>query len=133
VSRERVPGVRTLVADLGEHQLDVGADLLGGLPDRCGGGRLAQVHGAAQDTPAVVMAGMADQQHPACLIDGQDRHGRQEQQLMPDDGSQPGYMRSDTHLGNPAAPGGRPRPERSGSIIGPDNARTGLFTLKKMK
>jgi hypothetical protein len=38
---------------------DVGADLFAGLPDRCRGGWLACVHGAAGDIPAVVVAGMA--------------------------------------------------------------------------
>ena len=74
------------------------------------------------------MAGVADQQHPACPVDGQDRHGRQQQQLMPDNGPQPGYMRGDTQLGKPMARSGRLKPQRAGSIIGPDSARTGLFT-----
>ena len=47
---------------------------------------------------------------------------------MPDNGSQPGYMRTDTHLVTLRPEGGTPRPERAGSIIGPDHARTGLFT-----
>ena len=74
--------VGDLVIGPAEHihqadQLNVGADLFAGLPDRCRGGRLAHVHGAAEDTPAIVMAGMADQQNPTCLVDRQDRHGRQ--------------------------------------------------------
>jgi hypothetical protein len=95
-------------------QPDVGADLFAGLPDRYRGGRLADVHGAAQDAPAVVMAGVADQEHPS----RQDRHGRHEQQLMPGNGSQPGYVRSDTHLGIPAVRSGRPGPQRAGSLPG---------------
>ena len=71
-----VVGVADLEIGPAEHvhqadQLDIGADLFAGLPDRGRGGRLAHVHGAAEDTPAIVMAGMADQQHPACLVDGQ--------------------------------------------------------------
>jgi hypothetical protein len=46
-----------------------GADLFAGLRDRCRGGRLAHVRGAAENTPSVVVAGMADQQHPSCLVD----------------------------------------------------------------
>ena len=49
------------------------------------------------------MAGVADQQHPSFVVDNQDRHGRQQQQLVPDHGPQPGDVRSDTHLGNPTA------------------------------
>jgi hypothetical protein len=99
-------GVADLVIGPAEHvhqadQPDVGADLFAGLPDRRRGGRLARVHGTAEDTPPVVMADVADQQHAPCPVDGQDRHRRQEQQLVSDNGSQPGYMRSDTHLGNP--------------------------------
>jgi hypothetical protein len=85
------------------HQLNAGPDLLAGLPDRRRGGRLAHVNGATEDTPPVAMAGMADQQHPPGLIDRQDRHRRQQQQVMPNNGPQPGYMRSDTHLRNPTA------------------------------
>ena len=48
------------------------------------------------------MAGMAEQQHPSGLVDGQDRHGGQQQELMPDNGPQPGNMRGDTHLRNPS-------------------------------
>ena len=47
--------------------------LFAGLPDRCRGGRIAHVHGAAEDAPAIVMAGMADEHDPACPVDGQDR------------------------------------------------------------
>ncbi len=98
-------GVADLVIRAAEHvhqadQLDVGADLFAGLPDRGRSGRLAHVRGDPEDTPTVVMAGVADQQHPSCLVNGQDRHRRQQQQLMPDDGAQPGDMRSDTHLRN---------------------------------
>ena len=50
---------------------------------------------------------------------------------MPDNSSQPGYVRSDTYLGNPTVWGAaNPRPERAGSIIGSDSARTGLFTQR---
>jgi len=53
-----------------------------GVPGRCRGGRLARVHGAAGDIPAVVVTGMAGRQRRACPADGQDRHRRYEQQLM---------------------------------------------------
>jgi len=43
---------------------------------------------------------MADQQHPSRLIDKHDRHRRPQRELVPDHGSQPGYVRSDTHLRN---------------------------------
>jgi hypothetical protein len=46
---------------------------------------------------------------------------------MPDNSSQPGYVRSDTHLGNPTVWGDKPGPERADSIIGPDSARADLF------
>jgi hypothetical protein len=69
--------------------------------------------------PAVVMAGLADQQHPSRLVGGRDRHRRHEQQLMPDDGAQPGDVRSDTHVGNPPVRSGRPRPERTGILPWP--------------
>jgi len=52
---------------------------------------------------------------------------------MPDNGSQPGYMRSDTHLATLRPGGGTPRPERAGSIIGPDNVRTGLFAAGEVR
>jgi hypothetical protein len=63
-------GVADLVAGAAGHvcqadQADVGASLFAGLPGRCRGGRIADVHGAARDTPAVVMAGQADQKHPS--------------------------------------------------------------------
>jgi len=87
---------------------DVGADLFAGLPDRCRGGWLARVHGAAGDIPAVVVAGMAGRQHPACPAAGQDRHRLYGQQLMPGNGPQPGCMRSDTRLGKILRPGGGP-------------------------
>ncbi|GII82864.1 hypothetical protein Ssi03_08540 [Sphaerisporangium siamense] len=44
------------------------------------------------------MACVADQQQTAVLIDGQDRHRWQEQQLMADDGPKPCYVRGYTHL-----------------------------------
>src|SRR5260370_32024237 len=71
-------GVADLVIGPAEHvhqadQLDVGADLFAGLPDRCRGGRLAHVHGAAEDAPALVMAGMADPPPPARPLHGQGR------------------------------------------------------------
>jgi hypothetical protein len=50
--------------------------------------------------PAVVMAGVADQEHPSCPAGRQDRHGWHEQ-LMPGNGAQPGYVGSGTRLGNP--------------------------------
>jgi hypothetical protein len=46
------------------------------------------------------MARVPDQQYPSAVVDGQDRHRRQQQQLMADDGPQPGYMRSDAHPRN---------------------------------
>jgi len=46
------------------------------------------------------MAGVADQQQPSCLVDGQDRHRWRQQQLMPDNGPQPGYVRGDSHPRN---------------------------------
>jgi hypothetical protein len=133
VGRAVAVGVADLVIGAAEHvdqadQMDVGADLLAGLPDRCRGGRLAHVHGAAEDAPPVVMAGVADQQHPACPVDGQDRHRRQEQQLMPDDGSQPGICAAIPTWVTLRPGGGQPRAERVGSVTGPDSARTGLFT-----
>ncbi|HEX3961352.1 MAG TPA: hypothetical protein VHZ03_32810, partial [Trebonia sp.] len=79
------------------HQPDIDADLLAGFPDRGGGRRLARLNGAAEDSPPVVMAGMPDQQNSPCLIHRQHRYRRQQQQLMPDNGPQLGYMRSDTH------------------------------------
>jgi hypothetical protein len=85
------------------HQLNVDPDLLAGLPDRRCGWRLAHVNRAAEETPPVVMTCLADQQHPPCPIHRQDRHRRQHQQIMPDNGPQPGYMRSDTHPRNPTA------------------------------
>jgi hypothetical protein len=64
------------------HQLDIDADLLKRLPDRRRGRRL---DGTSEGAPPVVMAGMTDQQ----------------QQLMPDNGPKPGYVRSDTRPRNP--------------------------------
>jgi hypothetical protein len=105
-------GAADLVAGPAGHvrQADrpgVGADLFAGLPDRCRGGWLARVHGAAGDIPAVVVAGMAGRQHPACPAAGQDRHRRYGQQLMPGNGPQPGCMRGGTRLGKTRRPGGR--------------------------
>lgn len=79
-------------------------DLLPGLPDRRLSRRLAHIDGPAENTPAVVMAGMTDQQQPPGIIHRQHRNRRQQQQLMPDNSPQPGYMRSDTHPGNPSPP-----------------------------
>ncbi len=61
---------------------DVGVDLFAAFLGRCRGGRLARVHGAAGDIPAVVATGMAGRQRRACPADGQDRHRPHEQQLM---------------------------------------------------
>jgi hypothetical protein len=79
------------------HQQNIDAGLLAGLPDRRRSRRFARLDGAAEDTPPVVMAGMTDQQHASRLVHRQDRHRWQQQQLMPDNSPQPGYMRSDTH------------------------------------
>jgi hypothetical protein len=47
------------------------------------------------------VAGLLDEQQPSRLVDRQQRDRRQQQQLVPDDGPQPGDMRSDTHVRNP--------------------------------
>jgi len=47
------------------------------------------------------MASMTDQQHTPCVIDGQNRDRRQQEQFMTDNGPQPGYVRGDTHPHNP--------------------------------
>ena len=107
---------------------DVGADLFAGLPDRCRGGWLARVHGAAGDIPAVVVAGMAGRQHPACPAGGQDRHRRYGQQLMPGIGPQPACAAVPAWV-KPCGPGAGQQPglPRAGRITGPDGARAGLF------
>jgi hypothetical protein len=43
------------------------------------------------------MAGMTDQQQPPSIIHRQHRSSWRQQQLMPDNTPQPGYMRSDAH------------------------------------
>jgi hypothetical protein len=51
-----------------------------------------------------MMTGMADKQHPPCLISGKHRDRRQEQQLVPGHDPQSADVRRLTHLRNRTVP-----------------------------
>ena len=81
--------------------LHADAHLFTGLPDGRLGRRFTHVDGAAHDVPAVLMTGLLDQQQASCLVYRKQRDGWQQQQFVPDDGSQPCDVRSYTHVRNP--------------------------------
>jgi len=92
---------------------DVGTGLFAGLPGRGRGGRPAGVRGAARDTPDVVMARMADQEHPSsparpARMARAAAHTRQRRAAW--------YVRSDAHL-KPCVRSGRPGPGRAAASL----------------
>jgi hypothetical protein len=62
------------------------------------------------------MAGVPDQQQPPGPVDGKDRYGRQQDQVVSDGGPQPRYVLGDGHLRNPTMQAGSPM--RSGAAFG---------------
>jgi hypothetical protein len=55
-----------------------------------------------------VVAGVMDQQHPAGLVERKDGHRWHQQQIMPNNGPQPGDVRRDTHPRQGTAKARRP-------------------------
>ena len=85
-------------------QLDLGADLLAGFPDRRFLRGLADLDAAAQNCPFTVVAGVLDEQDLPGLTGRQHRDRREQQQVMPDGHTQPADMRRHSHARHGRAP-----------------------------
>ena len=128
------PGAADLVAGPAGHvrqadRPDAGADLFAGLPDRCRGGWLACVHGAAGDIPAVVVAGMAAGSTRPAPPPGRTGTGGTGSSSCPATARSLAACAAVPAWVKPCGPGRAQQPvlPRAGRITGPDGARAGLF------
>jgi hypothetical protein len=71
------------------YQPDLDADLFAGLPGGGLGRRFTDLDRAAENPPPIVMACVPDEQQSPGLVDGDNRDGREQEQVVPDSRPQP--------------------------------------------